>query len=66
VVPWAIASLAIPAFVVVGLRSAGAAGLAWRAFVNAPRFLGWKLGTYIRLARGYDVQRWDRTDRVVP
>jgi 1,2-diacylglycerol 3-beta-glucosyltransferase len=65
-VPWAAAGAAIPAFVVIGLWAAGEPRLALRAFLHAPGFLGWKLATYARLARGYDVRRWDRTDRVVP
>jgi cellulose synthase/poly-beta-1,6-N-acetylglucosamine synthase-like glycosyltransferase len=62
--PWAVALIAIPLFVVVGLWSAGATAKTWRVLLGAPVFVGWKLVTYTRLLRGHDVRRWDRTDRV--
>ncbi len=64
-IPWAIALVAIPTFVVVGLSSAGAPVKTWQVLLGAPKFIGWKLITYSRLVRGHDVRRWDRTDRVV-
>ena len=63
VLPWLVAAVAIPAFVVIGLRAAGAPGAAWVVVRRAPGFLAWKLATYLRLARGFDVNRWERTDR---
>lgn len=62
-VPWVIALVAIPTFVVVGLRSADSPVRIWGVVVGAPMFIGWKLVTYSRLLRGHDVGRWDRTDR---
>lgn len=62
--PWAVAMLSVPVFVVTGLWSAGAPASTWRAMLSAPLFVGWKLVTYARLLRGHDVRRWDRTDRV--
>lgn len=62
--PWALAMTAIAAFVVVGLRSAGAPPSTWRLLARAPGFIAWKLIAYLRLARGYDAHTWDRTDRV--
>lgn len=62
--PWAIAVVAIPLFVVIGLWSAGAPAKTWRILLGGPMFMGWKLVTYLRLLRGHDVRRWDRTDRV--
>jgi cellulose synthase/poly-beta-1,6-N-acetylglucosamine synthase-like glycosyltransferase len=62
--PWAIALVAIPLFVVIGLWSAGAPARTWRVMLGAPLFMAWKLVTYLRLLRGHDVRRWDRTDRV--
>lgn len=64
VAPWAIAAVAIPTFVVVGLWSAGAPASTWRVLLRGPVYMAWKLVTYLRLLGGYDVGRWDRTDRV--
>ncbi len=61
--PWVVAMLAIPAFVVIGLRAAGAPGSTWRVLLKAPSFIGWKAITYVRLLKGFDVARWERTDR---
>jgi 1,2-diacylglycerol 3-beta-glucosyltransferase len=61
--PWAFAMAAIPAFVFGGLRAAGEGALAWRVLAGAPTFLGWKAVTYLRLLRGFDAARWDRSDR---
>jgi exopolysaccharide biosynthesis WecB/TagA/CpsF family protein len=63
IAPWAVAMVALPAYVVVGLRAAGAPAAVWRVLLGAPRFLAWKLLTYVRLARGFDAARWDRSDR---
>jgi exopolysaccharide biosynthesis WecB/TagA/CpsF family protein len=65
-VPWVAALVAIPAFVVVGLRSAGAPAAVWRVVFRAPEFLMWKIGTYVRLLRGFDANRWERSDRLGP
>jgi exopolysaccharide biosynthesis WecB/TagA/CpsF family protein len=62
-VPWAIALVAIPAFVLIGLRAAHAPAAVWRALLGAPKFLAWKALTYVRLLRGFDSARWDRSDR---
>lgn len=62
--PWAVALAAVPAFVVIGVLSAGASARLWPVLLGAPRFVAWKLVTYARLARGHDVHGWDRTDRV--
>lgn len=64
VAPWAVALIAVPLFVVVGLWSAGATAKTWRVLLGAPLFVSWKLVTYSRLLRGHDVRRWDRTDRL--
>ncbi len=64
--PWLIAAASVPAFVLIGLFSVGARGAAWAVIRGAPRFLAWKVATYTRLARGFDVSRWERTDRAVP
>ena len=61
--PWAVALVAIPAYVVIGLRAAGAPAAVWRVVLGAPLFLVWKLSTYVRLLHGFDSTRWDRSDR---
>lgn len=61
--PWAIALASIGAFVSIGLVSARAPWRTWRAMGLAPAFLAWKLAAYVRLSRGFDPRRWDRTDR---
>jgi exopolysaccharide biosynthesis WecB/TagA/CpsF family protein len=63
--PWVIALAAIPAFVGIGLWAGGAPFATWRALAKAPSFLVWKALVYLRLLRGFDVRRWDRTDRAV-
>ena len=61
--PWLAGLASIVAFVVIGLRAVDAPAGTWRALVRAPAFLAWKLFTYARLLRGFDVKAWDRTDR---
>ena len=63
VVPWAIALVAIPAYVWIGLYAAGAPGAARLVIVGAPTFLAWKVITYVRLLLRFDPRRWDRSDR---
>lgn len=65
VLPWVAAVGLIAGFVVVGLLSARAPGSAWKALTMAPLFLAWKVVAYLRIARGFDPRRWDRTDRGV-
>jgi exopolysaccharide biosynthesis WecB/TagA/CpsF family protein len=62
-IPWAVAVVLMPAYVVIGLRVAGAPAAVWRVLLGAPFFLLWKLSTYVRLLRGFDTSRWDRSDR---
>jgi len=62
-IPWIEAVVAIPAYVIVGLRAAGAPRAVWRVVLGAPWFLLWKLSTYVRLWHGFDPSRWDRSDR---
>jgi exopolysaccharide biosynthesis WecB/TagA/CpsF family protein len=61
--PWIVAAVAIPAYVFIGLRAAQAPAPVWRAVLGAPAFLAWKVLTYVRLLRGFDSTRWDRSDR---
>jgi exopolysaccharide biosynthesis WecB/TagA/CpsF family protein len=64
VIPWTVALLAIPAYVVIGLRAADAPASVWRAVLRSPFFMARKVVTYARIARGFDANRWDRSDRV--
>jgi exopolysaccharide biosynthesis WecB/TagA/CpsF family protein len=61
--PWVIALAAMPAFVLIGLLAAGAPSSTFSALLGVPGFLGWKVLTYLRLLRGFDASRWDRSDR---
>jgi len=62
-IPWLVALAAIPAFVLVGLHSAHAPRSVWSAVATGPFYLAWKLVTYASLLRGFDPNRWDRSDR---
>jgi len=62
--PWAVALVAVPVFIVVGLWSAGQPSMAARVLFGGPLFMAWKVVTYSRLLGGHDATRWDRTDRV--
>jgi exopolysaccharide biosynthesis WecB/TagA/CpsF family protein len=64
VIPWTVALLAIPAYVVIGLRAADAPASVWRAVLRSPFFMARKVVTYARIARGFDANRWDRSDRI--
>jgi exopolysaccharide biosynthesis WecB/TagA/CpsF family protein len=61
--PWAVALAGIAAFVVIGLISARAPRSVWVALALAPLFVADKFAAYLRLTRGFDPQRWDRSDR---
>lgn len=63
VVPWALSFMALPAYVGVGLRAAGAPPWAYRALLSAPDFLLRKLFMYARLAAGFDPRRWESASR---
>ena len=63
VLPWIAAIALVAGFVAVGLASARAPRSAWKALAMAPLFLAWKVVAYLRIARGVDPRRWDRTDR---
>lgn len=61
--PWALALVCLFAFVLVGLHSAGAPASTYLALLEVPRFLLWKLLTYVQLTRGFDPSRWERAQR---
>jgi 1,2-diacylglycerol 3-beta-glucosyltransferase len=61
--PWLLAVAALTAFVLLGLRSAGAPASLWLALLESPRFLAWKAVTYVSIAAGFDPHRWERAER---
>ena len=61
--PWLVAIAATAGFVGLGLASAGAPRSTYRALLSVPIFLAWKLEAYLKLLRGFDAHRWDRSDR---
>jgi N-acetylglucosaminyldiphosphoundecaprenol N-acetyl-beta-D-mannosaminyltransferase len=63
VLPWLVAALAVPAFVVIGLAAARAPREYWLALLEAPRYLIWKVPAYRRLLRGFDPAAWERSRR---
>lgn len=64
--PWLLSMAALIAFVLIGLRSAGAPAPLWLALLESPRFLAWKALTYARIATGFDPHRWERSERSSP
>jgi 1,2-diacylglycerol 3-beta-glucosyltransferase len=61
--PWDLATAALVAYVIVGLRAGGAPATSYRALAQAPAYVLWKLGVYARMLRGVDPHRWVRTAR---
>ena len=60
--PWLLAVAALTAFVLLGLRSAGAPPDAWLALLESPRFLAWKALTYTTILAGFDPHRRDQEE----
>ena len=63
VLPWVLALIALPAYVLVGLHAAGAGRQHYAALVHAPGFLAAQLPAYSRILRGFDPRLWERTPR---
>jgi cellulose synthase/poly-beta-1,6-N-acetylglucosamine synthase-like glycosyltransferase len=61
--PWVFSAIALPTYVLLGLRSAGAPASMYVALLWGPRFLVRKLAIYARLVRGFDADQWVRTER---
>jgi 1,2-diacylglycerol 3-beta-glucosyltransferase len=62
--PWLVALVALPGYLLVGLASCRVPAATYTAFLLlAPRFLARKLRVYARLARGSGPQGWVRTQR---
>ena len=57
--PWALAMITLPAYVIIGLRSADAPPTAYRALLSTPIFLLRKLFLYARMLAGFDPRRWE-------
>ena len=61
--PWVVALVGIPGFALTGLLAARAPRAFWIALLSAPLFVVWKLVAYRRLLRGFDPERWVRSER---
>lgn len=63
-IPWLVALIALPTYVVIGLLTAHAPASCYRALiVLAPRFALRKLRIYARLIKGFEMTQWVRTAR---
>ena len=65
-VVWLAAFLAVPAYVLVGLRAAHAPGALYRALLAAPLVVGAQMAARLHLAGGLHADRWERTPRRGP
>jgi cellulose synthase/poly-beta-1,6-N-acetylglucosamine synthase-like glycosyltransferase len=64
VIPWALALVVLPVYVVIGLSAARApASFYVSLFLLGPLFVTRKLRIYRRLLKGYEMTRWVRTAR---
>jgi cellulose synthase/poly-beta-1,6-N-acetylglucosamine synthase-like glycosyltransferase len=63
VLPWLVAAVGIPLYVLVGLRAGHAPGAAYRSLAAAPLLVGRKLARLPRLA-GFNAGTWVRTERL--
>jgi 1,2-diacylglycerol 3-beta-glucosyltransferase len=62
-IPWIVASVAVPSFVLLGLSAGRAPASAYRALILAPLFIGSALVTRLRLIGGLRATTWERTER---
>jgi len=62
-VPWIAAGSMLAGYVFGGLIAVRAPASAYRALLRAPLFLASKLLVYTRLAAGFDVRQWQRSER---
>ena len=62
-VPWVGAGTMLAGHVLGGLIAGHAPASAYRSLLRAPFFLVSKLLVYVRLAAGYDVRQWQRSER---
>jgi 1,2-diacylglycerol 3-beta-glucosyltransferase len=61
-VPWAVGDVAVPLYVLIGLRAARAPRSAYRALLHAPVLVARKVAALPRLA-GFRADTWVRTER---
>jgi len=57
--PWALCLVALPVYVIAGLRGADAPPYAYRALLSVPGYLARKLFVYAKLLFGFDPRRWE-------
>jgi exopolysaccharide biosynthesis WecB/TagA/CpsF family protein len=62
-ITWTLALVALPGFVVIGLAAARAPRRLWTAIIGAPFYVAWKMAAYVSIARRFDPNRWERSDR---
>jgi cellulose synthase/poly-beta-1,6-N-acetylglucosamine synthase-like glycosyltransferase len=63
VLPWAVALISLPLYIVIGLRGAHAPASFYRALFLAPAFMARKLRIWTRLLGGRGAGAWVRTER---
>ncbi len=62
-VPWTVALVALPAFVLVGFRAARCPASMYRSLVAAPLIVASQLLGYLPLLKGLRPSSWERTER---
>jgi 1,2-diacylglycerol 3-beta-glucosyltransferase len=62
-IPWLLAFVVLPAYLLVGLASCRVPPATFAAFLLAPWFLVRKLRVYAKILRGFDTRGWVRTQR---
>jgi hypothetical protein len=62
-IPWLVALVALPGYLLVGLASCRVPAATYTAFLLTPWFLARKLRVYARLVRNHDADGWVRTQR---
>jgi 1,2-diacylglycerol 3-beta-glucosyltransferase len=60
---WTLGVVLALVHVLIGLKAAGASRGSYWALAAVPGFLAWKIGVYLRLLRGFDPNRWERSVR---
>ncbi len=63
IILWTLCGVLAAVHVLIGLKAAGASRGTYWALAALPGFLAWKVGVYVRLLRGFDTNRWERSIR---
>jgi len=63
IVPWAVALVALPSFVLVGLRAADSPASMYRSLAQAPGIVAAQMLGYLPLLKGLHQTSWERTER---